>query len=79
MKTINTNTQKAERNTLSFKSLLKRAVTVAAVAAIGISALSGCGSSNQQASQTDSDKKVYKIGSRKFRITRHWIIAATDL
>ena len=62
MKTINTNTQKAERNTLSFKSLLKRAVTVAAVAAIGISALSGCGSSNQQASQTDSDKKVYKIG-----------------
>ena len=61
MKTINTNTQKAERNTLSFKSMLKRAVTVAAVAAIGISALSGCGSSNQQASQTDSDKKVYKI------------------
>ncbi|MBS6832753.1 MAG: ABC transporter substrate-binding protein [Clostridiales bacterium] len=29
---------------------------------MGISALSGCGSSNQQASQTDSDKKVYKIG-----------------
>lgn len=63
MKTINTsNTQKAEKNMVSFKGLFKKAVTLAAVAAIGVSALSGCGSSDQQANQASTDKKVYKVG-----------------
>lgn len=63
MKTINTtNEQKNRKNTAAFKGLVKKAVTAAAIAAIGISALSGCGSSGQQANQTSADKKVYKVG-----------------
>lgn len=63
MKTLNTsNTQKTEKKAKSFKSIAVKAVALASVAVLGISVLSGCGSSDRQADRSSSEKKVYKIG-----------------